>query len=287
MKSPRYFLLLVLFLAAIVLPGVASDGPQELFNGRDLTGWDTYLGPRYDTAEKKFAGPHVGLNTDPDGVFSVVQADGAPAIRISGVVWGGISTHAEFENYHLRLQFKWGEARYAPRATARRDSGLLYHAVGPHAAGWFFWMRSQEFQIQEHDVGDYWEIGGTRIKTHVRTEGPAEKPSYFYSPAGELETFLAAAKTGGRIRHCFDAELPHGQWNTLDLYCIGQTSMHVVNGVVVMVLRESEQPDGQGGFIPLTKGKIQLQSEGAEVFYRAITVEPIDGFPNLQVAVSP
>lgn len=286
MKTPSFLLTAALLLAS-ALHAEPKPGPQELFNGRDLTGWETYLGPRYDPAKKDFAGPHVGVNVDPDGVFSVVEVDGAPAIRVSGVVWGGISTHGEFENYHLRLQFKWGEQRHAPRANARRDSGLLYHAVGPHAAGWFFWMRSQEFQIQEHDVGDYWEIGGTRIKTHVRTEGPPDKLSYFYSPTGDLETFRAGTKTGGRIRHCFDAELPHGQWNTLDLYCVGQTSMHVVNGVVVMVLRESEQPDGSGGFIPLTKGKIQLQSEGAEVFYRAITVEPIDRFPNLQVAPRP
>lgn len=284
MKSPRSVLLAGLLLNAGLTFAFATEKPQQLFNGRDLTGWDTYLGPRYDLAEKKFAGPHVGLNVDLDGVFSVVEVDGAPAIRISGVVWGGISTHAEFENYHLRLQFKWGEQRHAPRANARRDSGLLYHAGGPHAAGWFFWLRSQEFQIQEHDVGDYWEIGGTRIKTHVKKGGSAEKPEYFYSPTGSLEAFRAGAENGPRIRHCFDAELPHGQWNTLDLYCVGGTSMHVVNGVVVMVLRESEQPDGSGGFIPLTKGKIQLQSEGAEVFYRSITVEPIDSFPNLRVA---
>lgn len=284
MKFARPLLLVGVFVSLSLKSACATEGPQQLFNGRDLAGWDTYLGPRYDPTEKKFTGPHVGLNVDPDGVFSVVEVDGAPAIRISGVVWGGISTHGEFENYHLRLQFKWGEQRHAPRANARRDSGLLYHAGGPHAAGWFFWMRSQEFQIQEHDVGDYWEIGGTRIKAHVRKDGPAEKPVYFYSPTGNLETFRAGTETGPRIRHCFDAELPHGQWNTLDLYCVGQTSMHVVNGVVVMVLRESEQPDGAGGFLPLTKGKIQLQSEGAEVFYRAITVEPIDRFPNLQVA---
>ncbi|HEX2860097.1 MAG TPA: DUF1080 domain-containing protein, partial [Lacunisphaera sp.] len=81
-----------------------------------------------------------------------------------------------------------------------------------------------------------------------------------------------------------DAEKERGQWNTLDLYCLGQTSYHVVNGVLVMILRESEQPDGKDGFIPLTKGKIQLQSEGAEVFYRAITVETIDRLPDLQIA---
>src|SRR5688500_1055777 len=138
MKLPRYSIAVGLLLAAIALPASAAEGPQALFNGRDLTGWDTYLGPRYDTVKKDFAGPHVGLNPGPEGVFRVVKGDGPPAIRISGVVWGGISKLSEFENYHLRLQFKWGERRHAPRATARRDSGLLYHAVGPHAAGWFF-----------------------------------------------------------------------------------------------------------------------------------------------------
>jgi hypothetical protein len=43
-------------------------------------------------------------------------------------------------------------------------------------------------------------------------------------------------------------------------------------------LRESEPPEDKGGFEPLAKGKIQLESDGAEVFYRAITVELIDGF---------
>jgi hypothetical protein len=282
MKSLR-FLLAVGLLATATVSLSAAD-PQQLFNGRDLTGWETYLGPRYDLAKKDFAGPHIGLNTDPDGVFSVVQVDGAPAIRISGQVFGTMATLAEFENYHLRLQFKWGDQRHAPRATAKRDSGLLYHSYGPHAAEWFFWMSSQEFQIQEHDLGDYWAVGKPSIKVRVTKQGPAERPYYVYSPAGEQETFRRGAPAGPHVRHSFDAEKPHGEWNTLDLYCLGQTSYHVVNGVLVMVLRESEQPDSSGGFIPLTKGKIQLQSEGAEVFYRAITVEPIDRFPNLQVA---
>jgi hypothetical protein len=283
MKFPSLLLSFVLLPAIVTLPAGASEAPRELFNGRDLTGWETYLGPRYDAAKKDFAGAHIGLNQDPDGVFSVVQIDEAPAIRISGEVFGTLASLAEFENYHLRVQFKWGEKRFIPRTASRRDSGVLYHSVGPHAAGWFFWMRSQEFQVQEHDTGDYWAVGGTSIKVHAQKLGTAEKPEYVYSPGGDYEVFRSGAKAGGHIRHSFDAELPNGQWNTLDLYCLGQTSMHVVNGVVVMVLRESEQPDGQGGFIPLTKGKIQLQSEGAEVYYRAVTVEPIDRFPNLQV----
>ena len=280
--KPLRFLLAAGLVATATVSSSATE-PQELFNGRDLTGWESYLGPRYDAAEKKFTGPHIGLNTDPDGIFRVVQVDGAPAIRISGEIFGTLATLAEFENYHLRLQFKWGDKRWAPRATAKRDSGLLYHSYGPHAAEWFFWMSSQEFQIQEHDLGDYWAVGKPSIKVRVTKQGPAERPYYVHSPAGEPETFRRGAPAGPHVRHSFDAEKPHGEWNILDLYCLGQASYHVVNGVLVMVLRESEQPDGQGGWVPLTKGRIQLQSEGAEVFYRNITIEPIDRFPNLQV----
>lgn len=285
MKLPRMILPFALLLAVTFLPAGAAAGPQEIFNGRDLAGWDTYLGPRYDVTKKDFAGPHVGLNHDPDGVFSVVEVDGAPAIRISGAVFGAASTQGEFENYHLRLQFKWGDLRFPPRVNSKRDSGVLYHSVGPYAAGWFFWMRSQEFQVQERDTGDYWAVGGASIKTHVRKHGEGEKPDYFYSPGGDYEVFRSGAKAGGRVRRSFDAEFENGRWNTLDLYCVGSTSMHVVNGALVMVLRESEQPDGKGGFIPLTKGKIQLQSEGAEVFFRSITIEPIEHLPDLPVAM--
>ena len=31
--------------------------------------------------------------------------------------------------------------------------------------------------------------------------------------------------------------------------------------------------------VPLTKGKLQIQSEGAEVFYREIAIRPIDAIP--------
>ena len=42
----------------------------------------------------------------------------------------------------------------------KKDSGLLYFAVGNHGADYGAWMRSQEFQIQEGDCGDYWGVAG-------------------------------------------------------------------------------------------------------------------------------
>jgi hypothetical protein len=45
-----------------------------------------------------------------------------------------------------------------------------------------------------------------------------------------------------------------------------------------MILMNSRHKVGDKE-VPLTKGKIQIQSEGAEVFYRNITVRPIEAIP--------
>lgn len=85
----------------------AKDKWQILFNGKNLKGWDTYLGREVDDNGKDLnGGVPVGFNTDPKKVFTVVKEDGKPAIRISGETWGALVSKQEFENYHLRLQFK-------------------------------------------------------------------------------------------------------------------------------------------------------------------------------------
>ena len=250
---------------------------ENLFNGKDLIGWDTYLGPAYDTILNKHDTLAVpGLNNDPNKVFSVVTIDNTPVIRISGSHNGGISTLQEFENYHLKLEFKWGELKFHPRKDRKRDSGLLYHAVGTHGADGGFWMRSQEFQIQEGDCGDYWGVASKMI--NIPTTGNAPE-TYVYDPAAALLNFSSASQHGRRCLKNPDAEKPTGTWNTVEIYCFGDTAVHMINGVVNMILYRSRQP-GDGKEIPLTKGKIQIQSEGAEVFYRNIQLQSIVKIPN-------
>jgi hypothetical protein len=257
----------------------ACQSPKEnkvdLFNGTDLTGWDTYIGPSFDTINGKRDSIPLGLNNDPLNVFSVVQEDGASAIRVSGQRFGGVSTQQAYENYHLTLEFKWGKQKWAPRLAGKRDSGLLYHAVGPHGADFGFWMRSQEFQIQEGDCADYWGVAGGVFDIPARK---VDSANYVYDPSASLLTF---SETSAQGRHCIkdpDAEKPTGEWNVLELYCHGDTAVHVVNGKVVMVLYHSRQAD-QGKESRLVKGKIQLQSEGAEVFFRNISIQPIERIP--------
>jgi hypothetical protein len=272
----KHLLLLCTLLTALAV--VSCTKPNEkisLFNGKDLTGWDTYIGPNYDTARKKFDSiPGTGLNNDPTKVFSVVEVDGGPAIRVSGEKFGGISTTEEFSNYHLSIQFKWGEAKYAPKLDAVRDSGLLYHAVGDHGADSGFWMRSQECQVEEGNTGDYWGCAGGAFDVPVTKAGD----NYLYDQFGKLTAFAEKSEAGRHATKSPDAEKPSGEWNTLELYCYGDTAVHVVNGVVTMRLYKSRQIDG-ANVAPLKKGKIQIQSEGAEVYYKNLELERISAMP--------
>ena len=273
MRTTSLIILLLLTVTAQAQPLKKGEWKQ-LFNGRDLAGWDTYVGRVYDTLIGKRTGEPMGLNRDPDGVFSVVREDGAPAIRISGQHFGGISTVHEFENYRLKLEFKWGKQKWPPRRNQKRDSGVLYHAVGPHGKDGGSWMRSQEFQVQEGDCGDYWGVAGAVFDIPARrTSGDA-----VYDASAPLLTFRDKGEQG---RHCVkdpDNERPSGEWNTLEIYCYADTAIHVMNGKVVMVLYRSRQTD-DGKEMPLIKGKIQIQSEGAEVYYRNIMSSPIDKLP--------
>ncbi|PHN04206.1 3-keto-disaccharide hydrolase [Flavilitoribacter nigricans] len=248
---------------------------QVLFNGTDLSGWDTYLNRPDLTQPQGETNQPIGLNNDPQKVFSVVREEGAPAIRISGQTFGGISTQAEFDNYHLQLTFKWGKQKWPPREQAKMDSGVLYHAVGPHGAANGSWMRSQELQVQQGDCGDYWGVSGAIFDIPARMNADS---NYVYAPGAPLVTFKDRTPVG---RHCIkqpDAEKSTGEWNVIDLYCSGDTAIHVINGQVNMILYNSRQLDGETER-PLTKGKIEIQSEGAEIFYRDIRLRGIAGLP--------
>ena len=122
---------LVLFALSLLAPPVTAQsadvGVIHLFNGRDLTNFYTWL-----VGDKR---------ADPDKVFTVLpDVDGAPAIRISGQKFGGITTEKEYESYRLVVEFKWGTKTWAPRVDRARDSGVLVHCPG---AGWRHARRPQ------------------------------------------------------------------------------------------------------------------------------------------------
>lgn len=257
----------------------------QLFNGEDFDGWQKYLGvpnsaslvPTLTTDVKGNYVADLGVENDPLQVFTVVAKDGEPAIRVSGEVFGTLNFNQSYSNYHLKLEYKWGQKKWPPRKDLPRDSGLLYHGFGEPGCVGMKWHHSQECQIQEGDCGDYWPVGNVEIdipSNKLDTSG-----WYGYNSDASLNTFVFAKDlTRRRCIKSADNERPHGNWNTVELICWGDSSIHIVNGKVVMRLYNSAQIK-RGLRRPLRSGIIALQSEGAELFYRNINIRPISEVP--------
>jgi hypothetical protein len=285
MNVPKLLLFGVLLA---VMPIRAESGWIPLWNGTDLDGWTTWMqqpapssvvpGLKRD-ADGKYIEP-IGSGHDPLNVFTVVRnVDGRPAIRISGEAFGELRTTRSFKDYHLKLQFKWGDRRWPPRdkPDTPRDSGLLYHVHTAPGAGGRTWARSIELQIQEHDVGDLYAVGSA-IAVRAKARTGTQPMLYDYDPIGEWTFFSQSQGAPGRCIKQPDNEKPTGEWNTVELVAFGDDSIHIVNGTVVMRLHGPTRIDGDVP-VSVTAGPIVLQSEGAEVFYREIALRPITGIP--------
>jgi hypothetical protein len=229
----------------------ALAGWEPLFNGHNLDGWYTYL-------------PSEGKNRDPEGVFKVTDG----TLHILDVAdrghrdFGYLATEKSYRDYHLRLEYRWGDKRFAPRANAKRDSGVIYHFDGSDKV----WPRGVEYQIQEGDTGDFWLIGGTTLSTTVASVR-SDEPRYqqFGTPyTSRRGNFVRIVKDGTH-------ESRHG-WNTVDIIVRDDTAVHMINGRVNNRAYSLHRPSGGA----LTSGKILLQAEGAEIFYRNIVIRPLD-----------
>ncbi len=236
---------------------------KPLFNGKDLKGWDIFIGSPVKGFEQ------LKEQAKPESVYSIVEIEGTKVIHISGEVNASLASKKEFSNYHLRLEFKWGEKVYD-----RRNSGLLYHSFGEFGAAFGTWMTNIEHQLMHEHLGDTYLMNNTSCETQAfkNAEG-----NFQFKKGGNTERF-GEEFSGRNITKESDAEKPLGEWNTVDLYCFGTSSIHVVNGKVVMINTNNSKIEN-GKFIPLDKGKIQIQSEGAELFVRKVEIETIKQLP--------
>lgn len=258
---------------------------------KDLKNWETYLSYSHKNGYNGDAPTDtsgalitpVGYNKDEKKVFSIVDEKGEPVLKVSGEVYGCIFTKQEYENYHLKLKVKWGTKKFEPRTEKLKDSGILYHSIGESGVDyWRSWMLSQEFQIMEGHMGDYWSIANSAIdiKAYL-SEGKMN------SVADAKQAFLPFGSGTGREGFCMrseNLENPEGDWTTLELICFEDESFHIVNGKVVMVLQNSRYHEN-GKDVPLTKGKIQLQSEAAEVYFKDIKIKSIKALPKELIAL--
>jgi len=243
----------------------------RLFNGRDLTGFDTYLGPPHGGSS-----PY-GRNNDPEKVFTVAGGQ----LHISGKVYGRLVTQSSYENYHLTVEYKWGEKKWPPRANLLRLGGIVLHASGAPGdiQGWS--MAGITCVIGESDTGSLAIPDALpkpiTVSSHAEKIAlkKADRFAYVYKPGEPLmkvqsglihrldhRPFQAKAAPGKTARVVIN---PVGEWNKLECICAGDRITIILNGTVVNVANRVSQ----------TRGKIFIESRGAEISFRTIDLKPL------------
>jgi hypothetical protein len=244
---------------ATEIPAIRSGSPVFAFNGKDLTGFYTF------TRYSKF--------DDPRHVFTVLDG----MVRVSGEEPGGFATRESFSNYHLIVEWKWGTLTWSPRQFEARNSGIMVHSVGPDGDALACWMQSIECQINEGGCGDLIVVPGKsseapELSSEVRV-GPDDQT--YYQKGGTLKTLRRGRfNWWGRepgwknilwYRGRRDIEKTAGEWNRMEVISEGDSITCLLNGVLTNVGTRSS----------LKAGKILLQSEGAEIYFRKIEIRPL------------
>jgi hypothetical protein len=269
-------------LCLLVVMGYASSlsatGWTDLLDA-DLSKWEVYMGVPHPSVslpnglssqelhQKKQA---LGLHQDPLKVFSTYLEGEETILKITGQIYAGLTTKASYENYHFKCQYKWGEQKWEPRLKRKRDSGVLFHARGRHGTFWNVWMQSLECQVQESDTGDFIPLGAVDAATYLQSQNTNKRWKFDF--AGDLY------HSTGYTKHYENYEKSHGEWNTLEILTLGQTSIFLVNSKPNMVIYNATYIKG-GKRHPLVSGQLQIQSEGAEVYYKNIQLKNIEQFP--------
>jgi hypothetical protein len=230
------FLLLAGYACAAGNPEIPATGTaMPLFNGKDLSGFDTFLRDK-------------GLNKDPDHMFRIENG----MLHISGAELGYVITKKEYGNYYLRCEFKWGEETWPPRLGKARDSGILFHVTGKDVV----WPRSIEFQMIEGGTGDIIMTSGVALTVKDVTKSNGRFDRFGKGPWTDVAGYRDPSR---------ELENPHGQWNTLELLADGDRIKYWVNGRLA----------NEGSHAEVTRGRVLFQSEGAEVFFRNIEISPL------------
>ena len=280
-------LAIVLAAGAALLTGAASTERPTALLSDDLPLWFRWIGVPYHGLDgvpegapigDGMAGVPLGVDGFP-GVFTMARERGEPVLRVSGKLYGALTSKARYGDYHLRFQYRWGEKTFPPRTPDKpRDSGVLIHLTGGlEDAHWSVFLMGLESQVSEGRTGDLLFMSNKDDRVQPDVEARTAD-GLQWNPKAPWRR-IGGAGANPIFKHAGAFESPHGQWSTVDIYTVGDKGVSLVNGQVVMAWRRAQVRLADGAVRPLVEGRIQIQSEGAEVSYRGATLLSVKSIP--------
>lgn len=212
---------------------------------------------------------------DPKRVFQL--QDGV--LRCGDEDMGYVATKQAYRDYHLSVEYRWG--RKNPNDKYVRNSGVLLNAIGPDGSQRGVWMTSIECQLAQGCEGDLIVIPGktdegtpfpatvsstTVVAEDKKTRWQADGKATVYSGrqfwwSKHQPFFKELIDTRGRD----DVASSLGEWTKVECVCQGPRITVKINGVTVNECYDANPPSG----------KVLLQTEGHEVFFRNLELRPL------------
>ena len=242
---------------------ITPAGVIRPFDQKDLGAFTTWL---------KKTGPD-----DPKHVFRL--EDGV--LRCGDEGMGYVATRQAYKDYHLSVEYRWG--RRNPNDKYVRNSGVLLHGVGPDGSQDGVWMTSLECQLAQGCEGDLILIRGKSADgkpypaTITSNTVVAEDGKTRWQSDGKQTVYSGKQFWWSRHQPFFkelidtrgatDVASPLGEWTKVECLCHGSRITIKINGTTVNECFDANP----------AAGKILLQSEGHEVFFRNLELRPIAG----------
>lgn len=212
---------------------------------------------------------------DPERVFRL--EDGI--LRCGDEDEGYLATKDAYRDYHLSVEYRWG--RKNPNDKYVRNSGVLLHGVGPDGSQGGVWMTSIECQLAQGCEGDLIVISGKTSEgkpypaTITSDTALAEDKKTRWQKNGKPTVYSGKQFWWSKHQPFFkelidtrgekDVASPLGEWTKVECLCRGSRITIKINGETV-----NECYDANPG-----AGKILLQSEAHEVFFRSLELRPL------------
>jgi len=182
--------------ATALLVSQSTTHAEDLFNGKDLTGWHVDIPAQDDK---------------PDLKSSFIVRDGM--LVSLGTPQGHLITDKEHENFRLVVQYRF------PGKPG--NCGVLVHASSPRALYKMF-PKSIEVQMNHKHAGDFWCIvQDITVPDMVKRRGP------------EKNWGITEGKGRRILNLTDDSEKPLKEWNEMIIECVGDEVKVWVNGDMV------------------------------------------------------
>ena len=247
----------LLFCLVAVMALLSCQQSREnftpLFNGKDWTGW--YLKIR--SGDSVMADKVYSIEKGMVHVFNDEFPDSINLFTGENPTHGLFYSNKSYSRFIFRFEYKWGHRIANDFDKWQYDAGFYYHVINDK-----IWPKGLEYQVrynhltQTNHTGDMW-CNGTRFDWTSDSKGRYLAPE---------EGGIKQERRGGEHRakatnnyHGLD-----GGWNKCEVIVMGNKyAIHKLNGEIVNMATN----------LSVDSGKIGLQSETAEIYYRNIRIK--------------